>query len=296
MKKLILMMFSGLLAAACEKPVLCDVEDESETPGMVEGQKRIKKFTFTVKGDFGAATFTRATGYLSADGADMTDLWVFDYVDGACVQSMHQTSGDEAWGKPQMSLAYGSHHVYFVASRGDEPALDTDDHVITWGSPRDAFWKDYVVEVVNTSNGNRAVTLDRVATKLKLTVMDDVPDGCTSVTVTPEKWFYGLDYMAGTAVSQQRKDRDVSVPASYIGTAGQLAVSIFGLSGADEWITNVTVTAKNADGGVLGTASIVGAPFKRNRATEYSGSLFGSAGSMDVSLNVDWENPKTGTW
>ena len=30
MKKMLLLMFTGLLAAACEKPVLGDVEDESE--------------------------------------------------------------------------------------------------------------------------------------------------------------------------------------------------------------------------------------------------------------------------
>ena len=295
MKKVFLRMFTGLLAAACEKPVLGDVEDESEVPEM-GGRNQIKKFTFTVKGDFGAATFTRAAGYLSADGQDMTDLWVFDYVDGECVQSVHQTSTDEAWGKPQMSLAYGSHHVYFVASRGDEPSVDADGHVIAWGTPRDTFWKDYEVDVVSTSNGNRAVTLDRVATKLRLVVNDEVPTGCASVAVTPDRWYYGLDYVTGEAVSAQRKDRSVAVPASLVGTTGHLALSIFGLSGADEWTANVTVTAKDADGGVLGTATITGAPFKRNRSTEYSGSLFGSAGSMDVSLNGEWESPKTGAW
>lgn len=48
--------------------------------------------------------------------------------------------------------------------------------------------KDYEVSVVSTSNGNRAVTLDRVATKLRLTVVDKVPDGCQDVKVTPDRW------------------------------------------------------------------------------------------------------------
>ena len=177
MKKMLLMMFAGLLVAACEKPVLGLVEDEN---GDV---KSTKNFTFTVKGDFGGATFTR--GYLTSDGKDMTDLWVFDYVDGVCVQSVHQTAEDEAWGKPTMALAYGSHHVYFVASRGEGATLDADGHTITWTGPRDTFWKDYEVEVVSTSNGNRAVTLDRVVTRLRLTIADKVPAGCTSVVVTP---------------------------------------------------------------------------------------------------------------
>lgn len=285
---MLLMMLAGLLAAACEKPVLGLVEDESEDV------KLAKNFTFTVKGDFNAATFTR--GYLTSDGKDMTDLWVFDYVDGVCVQSVHQTAEDGAWGKPTMALAYGSHHVYFVASRGEGATLDADGHTITWTGPRDTFWKDYEVEVVSTSNGNRAVTLDRVATKLKITVNDEVPDGCAAVVVTPARWYYGWDYVNGVAVAAQQTERRVAVPESYIGTEGQMSVSIFGLSGADEWVTNIGIQAQDADGGVLGSATITGAPFKANRSTEYNGNLFGSAGGLDVSVNAAWENPKTGTW
>ena len=77
---------------------------------------------------------------------------------------------------------------------------------------------------------------------------------------------------------------------------GQLAVSIFGLSGADEWVTNVAIMATDSNDDVIGSANIVGAPFKANRSTDYSGSLFGSSGTMDVSLNGSWENPKTGNW
>lgn len=293
MKKMLLLMLAGLLAVACEKPVLGEVEDETETPE-ISGVKSSKKFTFIVKGDFNAATFTR--GYLSADGKDMTDLWVFDYVDGVCMQSLHQTAEDEAWGKPTMALAYGSHHVYFVASRGEGATLDAEGHTITWTGPRDTFWKDYEVEVMSTSNGNRAVTLDRIATKLKLTIDDKVPEGCASVVVTPARWYYGWDYVNGVAVAAQQTERRVAVPESYIGTEGQMSVSIFGLSGADEWVTNVSIQAQDADGGVLGSATITGAPFKANRSTEYSGNLFGSAGGLDVSVNAAWENPKTGTW
>jgi hypothetical protein len=183
-----------------------------------------------------------------------------------------------------------------VASRGEGATLDADGHTITWTGPRDTFWKDYEVEVVSTSNGNRAVTLDRVATKLLIVVNDEVPDGCAAVVVTPARWYYGWDYVNGVAMASQQTERRVTVPESYIGTTGQMSVSIFGLSGADEWVTNVSIQAQDADGGVLGSATITGAPFKANRSTEYSGNLFGSAGGLDVSVNGDWDSPKTGTW
>lgn len=294
MKKYILLLLGILSLFGCQK-----FEEESQEPAppdewSIIHLNEMKKFTFTIKGDFVAAAFSRA--YLQADGQDMTDLWVFDYMAGQCVQSLHLTKDDENFGKPVMYLTYGAHHVYFVASRGEEPTLDAEGHVLVWSSPRDTFWKDYAVEVVTTSNGNRAVTLDRVATKLRLVVNDEVPAGCASVTVMPDRWYYGLDYLTGEAVSAQKKERSVAVPASYIGTTGQLAVSIFGLSGADEWTTNLSVAARDAEGNSIGSASIAGAPFVRNRATEYSGNLFASGGAMDISLSAEWQPSYTGTW
>ena len=292
MKKVIMMALAAALMCGCEKPVLDDASGEALEEELQDSPS--KRFIFTVKGDFGAATFTR--GYLTADGQSMTDLWVFDYVDGICVQTVHQTSTDAEWGQPKMSLSYGSHHVYFVASRGDGATFDADGHTITWTGPRDTFWKDYEVDVVSTSNGNRAVTLDRVATKVRIVVNDEVPATCKAVTVTPERWYYGWDYVNGVAVASQQTERRVTVSESYVGTTGQLAVSIFGLSGSDEWVTNVALKALGESDAVIGSATITGAPFKANRSTEYSGNLFGSAGGLDVSVNGDWDSPKTGTW
>lgn len=294
MKKMLLMMFAVLLVAACEKPVLGEVEDESEI-SETGGVKSSKKFTFTVKGDFGTPTFSR--GYLQADGKDMTDLWVFDFMDGECVQTLHQSGTDEDFGRPVMSLAYGAHHVYFVASRGTSPSVDAASKTISWTRPSDTFWKDYEVSVVSTSNGNRAVTLDRVVTKLRVTVNDEVPATMSTMAVTPAIWYYGLNYQTGepSGVSNNQ-ERVISVPSSYIGTGGQLSMSIFGISGTSEWTTDVIVAAKNSGGDVIGSATITAAPFKANRATEYSGNLFGSIGTLDLSLGAEWDDSETGTW
>lgn len=292
MKKMLLMMLAGLLVAACEKPVLGEVEDESESVEM--GSKNdVKKFTFTVKGDFGAPTFTR--GYLSADGSEMTNLWVFDYVDGECVQKLVQEASDEEWGQPKMLLTLGSHHIYFVASRGDEPVLDEAAHTITWSTTRDTFWKDYEVEVVNTSNGNRAVTLDRVATKLRIVVNDEVPAEVAKLVVTPKTWYYGLDYVTGLPVGASEKARSVNVPAAYVGTSGQLTMSIYGLSGRDEWKTDVDVKAVDTGGAAIGYAQIKEAPFVANRASEYNGKLF-SGGGFSLDLASDWSASYSGSW
>ena len=302
MKKSAFILFAAFALVACEKGTsYADLEDSVEVENQVEGPT--KTFTFTVKGEFEAATFKapgmrRAGGttYLNDSGNDITDLWVYDYMGGTLIQSVHQSAGDDNFGKPKMSLAYGEHHIYFVASRGADPVINEESHVISWSTVRDTFWKDYEVNVVSTSNGNRAVTLDRVATKLKVTIKDEVPAACTQLSLTPSVWYYGLDYVNGLAVRSDNKERTVTVPASYAGASGQLVMSIFGLSDTDEWTSDVVLKSLDDDGKVLGQVTLSAAPFKRNRATEYCGNLFGSGGGIDVSLNDTWEQSFTAEW
>ena len=287
---------------ACEKPITAENVNESEWGG-VGSDIPSKKFTFTVKGDFGSPTFqqgddiTRAATYLNDQGNQMTDLWVFDFVGDECVQSIHQTTSDDTWGQPQMSLTLGTHHVCFVASRGLSPVLDATAKTLTWASVRDTYWKDYEVTVVNTSNGNRAVTLERVVAKLKLTTNDEIPAGAATLMCTPATWYYGLNYRTGAPVTATNDQAiSLSIPANYVGTSGQLVVSFFTISGTDEWTTDVSVAVKDGNGTSLGSSMINDAPMLRNRSTEYSGNLFSGGGNMVVSINSDWLAPYIGTW
>jgi hypothetical protein len=229
-----------------------------------------------------------------ADDEQLTDLWVFDYQDGAVIQTLHQSAGDTDWGKPVLNLTYGHHDVCFVASRGTTPTVNGD--VITWEKPSDTFWLNYAVDVVGTSNGNRSVTLDRVATRLRITPTDEVPTNAAKVTITPAVWYYGLKILTGEPTEQRNTPREIAVPASYLGTTGELTLSIFGLSAADEWTTAIDITATDASGVTIGKASIAAAPFERNRSTDYSGPLFGASGETSVMINNEWGEPYTSEW
>lgn len=125
---------------------------------------------------------------------------------------------------------------------------------------------------------------------------DKVADDAASVVITPQHWYYGINYVTGEPVADRQEDRVINIPQSYKGTEGQLAVSIFGISGADEWTTDVTVSSRDADNDIMGRAVISSVPFKRNRVTEYSGNLFSAGGGMSVSLDDTWEQSYTGTW
>jgi hypothetical protein len=299
MKKTIIMALAvGLTMTACEKEI--SVDEPNNGVVITDDQGNVlptKKFTFTMKGDFSDEWKPVTRGYLAADGKDLTDVWVLDYMDGALVQQVHQSDNTaEDFGKPQMTLSYGSHHIYFVASRGVSPVLDTDAHTITFGNVRDTFWKRYDVSVVATSNGNRAVTLDRVVTKLRLTFTDEVPATANSISIVPHTWYYGIDYLTGQPASAQTDAATViTIPDASKGQTG-IQASLFGFSTAEEWNTDVVISSRTATDVVLGSATIAAAPFKANRVSDYQGPLFSAGGSISLSLNGEWITPYEGTW
>lgn len=279
---------------ACEKEIITE-EDATVSDG--SAIEKTKKFTFTLKGDFSNDWKPVTRGYLEADGRDLTDVWVLDYQGDVLVQQIHQSDNTaEDFGQPSMTLAYGSHHVYFVASRGITPTLSTADKTITWEKPSDTFWADYSVTVVNSSNGNRAVTLDRVVTKFKAIVNDALPVGISSISIIPATWYYALNYQTGEATGAvSGQPTVISIPQSYEGRT-EVNFTIHSLSNITEWNTDISIVAKDGDQTVLGTATIADVPLKAGRITEYSGSLFSSAGSTTISLNDTWATSVTGTW
>ena len=254
--------------------------------------------TFNCRGfDFSTEPFTE-TRALEADGKAMTDLWVLDYPNGQTAPTIqiHQTSSDEDFGSPTLNLAVGSHHVYFIASRGQDATIDTDAHTITFGKVRDTFYMDYEINVTATSNGSRSVTLERIVTKFTAIITDAIPEGAATFNMTPSQWYYGWDYVAGTPTTATTSQAiTINIPASEIGKTDEL-LSIFGFSSDTEWTTDVAIDCKTSTGTILGTATIADVPLKQNRITTLSGPLFSANGLTTVSLSTDWQTDYTGTW
>jgi hypothetical protein len=296
-KKFVFFLLAGILLTSCEKVILTESDSESETVSDGSPVGNAKKFTFTLKGDFSDEWKPVTRGYLQADGKDLTDVWVLDYMGETLVQQIHQDDNTaEDFGKPVMNLAYGSHHVYFIASRGQSATLDTENHVIKFGKILDTFYKDYEVSVVATSNGNRAVTLDRVVTRLRLTFTDVVDAQAATINFAPTTWYYGWDYIAG-APADAKTDQvvTITIPDSEKGKAG-LQANLFGFSTADAWTTDVAINSKKSDQTIIGQATLLDVPFKANRISEMSGPLFGTEGTMTLSLNGSWDDAYEGTW
>ena len=280
----------GLAAALMLTAIACTSEEpQAEKPSGMEK----KTITFTFGDTFQQRAMTRA----DITSLDLTDLWMIDYVGSELQQTIHQSSTDEGFGVLSASMGYGEHTLYFVASRGTTPTADTDAHTITWVKPSDTFWATATITVSPSSASSQAVSLSRVATRLRITVNDEVPAGAAKFVITPSQWYYGIDYTTGSGIAPSaNQPREVNIPSSYIGTSGQLAIAIFGFVPSADWRTDITATLTASDESVLGQVSLEDVPLKRNITTSYSGGILGTAKSFTLTADDTWGDEDIHTW
>ncbi len=236
------------------------------------------------------ASTTRAT----MSEVSMTDLWLFDYIGDELQQTIHQAASDADFGNPTINAAYGDHTIYFVASRGDSPVIDGT--TISWTKPSDTFWTSRSITIAPSTSASQTISLQRVATRLRLTVTDEIPATLAQICITPSHWYYGIDYLTGEATDDRQTERTVNVPASYIGTTGQLYANFYSMSPSSAWQTDITMKAKDGDGGVISQIGIADVPLERNRVTNYSGTLFNANRTVTISVDSDWGEDISGTW
>jgi hypothetical protein len=246
----------------------------------------------TVTFDFtGLRASTRAT----LTELTMTDLWIFDYMGDALQQSIHQTSTDATFGSPSLSLDYGDHTFYFVASRGSDPVVDTDAKTITWSSVRDTFHGSISLDVQPNSGSSQSVSLSRCVGRLRVSAIDVIPDGAAKLVVSPSSWYYGLNYQSGEGVADSPTPLSVNIPNSYIGTQN-LVASFYTISSASPWQTDVTVALMASDESTIGSVTISDVPLQRNHVTSYAGGIVGAGRTLNLGSNDEWVEDDTVNW
>lgn len=245
---------------------------------------------FCFGGDVSIHPMTRA----SLTELSLTDVWVFDYVGGQLQATTHQTASDASFGSPSLTVDYGDHTFYFVASRGDTPTIDGT--TISWAKPSDTFWSSLTMTVSPSTSASQSVTLHRVAARLRVTITDEVPTGLSVLSVTPSHWYYGLDITTGEATDDRQTARTVNVPASYVGTTGQLIASFFTISPSTQWTTDITLKATSTDNSTLSSISIKDVPMQRNHVTSYGGSILNAGRSITLTSDDEWIEDYAVTW
>lgn len=276
MKKLMVAMSAALMLTACG--------NETELSGRLQtANDSIENVTIEFVIPMTTSTQAMTRGELSA--SQMTDLWLFDYVGDELQQTIHQSSTDTGFGSVAINTTTGNHIFCFVASRGTEPTVSGG--TITWAKPSDTFWKAVSMSVTPTTATAQPVVLDRAATRLKVNITDEVPTTLASLSITADTWHCGIDAKSGQPTTATARISNITVPASYQGTTGQLSASIFGIAG-DDFTTDVSITAMDGNSQQIATVSVDDVTMKRNITTQLSGPLFTRQPVFGLNLAEDW--------
>lgn len=274
----------ALVLSGCEKAQVANIATDTITNPKPDWQD-----TIVISFEFGDKARTRAT----LEDAKIKDLWLFDYVGGELVQSVHQSSTDAGFGSVSLGVTYGSHTFYAVASGGSEPT--TDGTTITWGKPGDTFYLAQTVDLQPAGIKNLQMELKRVATRMRVVVTDEVPADIASIAVSGT-WYYALDYLTGEAASAQVATRSVSVPSSYVGTTGQLSVGFYSLCPIAGYSSDITIAARRDDETAIREVAMSGVAFERNRQTVVSGGLSASIRGLSITVDDTWADVLSIEW
>lgn len=279
MKKLLMAMAAAAMLLSCEK-------EETLTAKVNEPKDSLqsKTVTFTFGEDRGG---TRAT----LQKLNITDLWLFDYVGDEMKQTIHKTEGFDAL---TLTMDYGEHRLCFVASRGIDHTVTAP--TISWEKPSDTFWATLEMNVQPATSATQSVTLKRVATRLRIGITDEITAQMARLEVEPATWYYGIDVQTGEGTDARRQVRSVTIPASYVGTQGQLTASFFGLSLASDWQTDIDVRLIGNEESLLGSVSLPSVRFAQNLTTVYSGGIMGAGRSVSLTADDAWSEENTHTW
>ena len=276
-------MAAAAMLLSCEK-------EETLTANVNEPKDSVqaKTITFTF-GEIKQQPMTRGT----LQDVSITDLWLFDYIGDELKQTIHQSSTDDGFGSVAVTAETGDHSFCFIASRGTGATVSGG--AIIWEKPSDTFWAKTTLTVTPQTATAQSVELQRVATKLKISITDEVPATLSKLTITADTWHSGINALTGEPTAAAERTSTISVPASYVGTTGQLVASIFGICG-DDYTTDVSVTASDANSQTIASVSLDDVPMKRNTTTSYSGPLFTRQPTFSMTVADSWGEDITDTW
>lgn len=219
--------------------------------------------------------------------ASVTNLYVL--VDGTLTLS--QTSTDEDFGSPTLTLEVGEHTIVFVASTS-ALTLTNGYFSYTGGKITDTFGK--VVSLTVTGGmQTQNVELQRIITKCSVKISDAIPSKLAQIDVIQSK---GSNTFSASTLCGKADGLTTSatIPSTY---AGQTNVVLSALSMcasvSEAYTQGVTVAFKDSEGTAFVTETVNNVVMSANRRTIIEGEWMSTAPSHSVSVNTTWQDDHT---
>ena len=297
------LMMMAAIAAVGMTIVSCSSDNEKFVEDVQPGKAHVRLVC-----GMGVSVSPMTRAALSANGKQLTDLYVMDYDKntGKLLQVLHQTSMAADFAEPDLTLDYGEHVLKVVATRSQEPTLwdagnntwqvnpniltpitSTHPVMLTSSKTSDTFGAEKEVSVGIGTATTVSIALDRLVAKLVLNSTDVFPDDCTTITIDLQEYSTLLwTTMDVTEAANSQRVADVS---SLRGTTGTV-LNYFVLAPKDGYQTDITLTTNRAEGNPYSTITVPSVKLERNKVTTISGPIYRHGQGFQVTVNDTWGN------
>lgn len=307
-----LMMAACMMNSSCSKYVdeLSDASQGEQTEAAV-GVEHVKLNLSAPEATLSDGTSgdnaTRAA--LTADGKDMTDIYIFDYdqFSGKLLQVLHQTSSAEDFAQPDMTLAYGDHTLKVIATRSSSPTLldadsaawaakdnvlmpisaSSEPAILTSSKTSDSFGATKDVSVTPGKALAVNIQMERIVAKLVLDLADVIPADCSNLVMGLDEYchFSWEDFDVIQPVTNQRT-YDMT---TYAGGNGVM-ITYFVLVPLDGYSSDITFTlGKKGSDKPYSKFTVQNVPFERNKVTTIKGKYYNHQSGVTFSLKAEWD-------
>ena len=300
MKNSILIAGMILLAASCSNDESLDSSvNLSSEQALVPVTVSVNDFSITQEefadGSGGTQGTTRAQAVGDYNGVQVLTL-AFYKDDGTETYKVTHTKGSmpegNTFGNFSLDLPLGSYTMVvlgYVLYDDDALTLSSPTQAEwTVNAPRETFAATQAVNVTSTTALNLTATLNRIVTQLKVISTDNRTANVEKIRMTFAAGGKRFSPTTGLATVNTGSVSTVSTGVEV----GERSTSIgYVFLATDEQTMDVTIETLDTDGNPIFSTTVADVPFKRNRCTKLTGSIYptaasATAGSFQVS--TDW--------
>ena len=194
------------------------------------------------------------------------------------------------FGEFNLSLPMGSYTMVVLGYglNEGEPAITlTSPTSATFGDnpARETFVATQAVNITNTNAVELSATLNRIVSKLKIHSTDGCTENAVSVRTTFSAGGKAFNPTTGMATSNTGFINVLPIQ-STVGNSTNSISYLFLAS--DEQSMTVTIDVLDADGNSISHKEVNDVPFKRNRMTVLTGSLYSAGSTGSFQVETDW--------
>lgn len=272
---------AGLLFSGCCK------EQTSEV-GYAKVKVHVDDFAFTQE-EIGTKDVVPVADYNSVKAVTLA----FYTSNGTEQYKVTQLKDDNTtyttFGNFECSLPMGSYTMVVVAYKtlDDSPFVLTGPTAaaFTGAHAFETFATTQAVNITSTSDVNLSATLSRIVAKLQVLSTDGKTANASSIRMTMSAGGKGFNPATGLATSNTGFANTVSISAATGSTSNSISYLFLA---TDEQTMDVAIDVLDSDGNSISHREVSDVPFKRNRLTKLTGSLYSAGSNSGFSVNTTW--------